>query len=101
MIAIYSALGLFKLSSPLNITKIEHGSEWKVSKMVPFGGRMVVEKLNCRGEDKVRILVNDRVMPSKDCGGVEGVCSLKLFIRSQVYARNDGQGDFEKCFTLS
>jgi hypothetical protein len=105
MIAIFSALGLFNISKPLDPTKIDlesgqGGLGWKASKMVPFAGRMVVEKMECEGEEKVRILVNDKVMPLDACGGVDGLCSLKAFVKSQAYARHDGQGDFEKCFEL-
>ncbi|KAF8870778.1 histidine phosphatase superfamily [Infundibulicybe gibba] len=58
MIAIYAALGRNK------------DDGWKVSKMVPFSGRMVVEKLACDGEDFVRILVDDAVQPLAFCGAV-------------------------------
>jgi hypothetical protein len=92
MAAVYSALGLFKMPKHLDPTTIQRGHEWKASKLIPFGGRMVAEKMNCQGEDKIRILVNDRVMPLDSCGGVEGICDLETFIKSQTYAREEGQG---------
>ena len=48
----------------------------------------------------VRILVNDAVQPLKFCGADDGngMCELEAFVKSQAYARNNGDGDFEKCF---
>ena len=44
-------------------------------------------------------LIDDALMPLEFCGaGRDGVCSLEAFVESQAYARNDGDGDFEKCF---
>ncbi|KAK7453498.1 hypothetical protein VKT23_011775 [Stygiomarasmius scandens] len=109
MIAIFSAMGLFPQSSPLPPTPINNhpnpARTWIASQMVPFSARMVVERLNCSasylGTKSVRILVNDKVMPLVFCDGSEdGLCNLKNFVASQGYARNDGQGDFEKCFDI-
>ena len=85
---------------------------WNAREMVPFSARMVVERLACgskmRGGDVevqskekeyVRVMVNDAVQPLKFCGGdSHGLCTVEEFVESQVYARNDGNGDFEKCF---
>lgn len=58
------------------------------------------------GEDEqyVRIFVNDALQPLEFChamkgGRWEGMCSLKEFVKSQGYARRNGDGDFEKCYT--
>lgn len=55
----------------------------------------------CGGRKEfVRVLVNDAVQPLKFCGaGADGLCELGAFVTSQRYARNDGEGDFEKCFS--
>ena len=67
--------------------------------MTPFAGRMVTEKLKCKGGDFVRIFVDDALQPLKFCGaGSQGICSLRAFVESQRYARNNGEGDFQKCF---
>ena len=51
------------------------------------------------GGEFVRLLVNDAVQPLEFCGGdEEGLCTVEAFVDSQAYARNDGEGDFEKCF---
>jgi len=110
MVSIYSALGLFRqYFLPEQKLDPEHPSvlrTWVLSKMVPFAARMVVEKLECVGEIPlpigtfVRILVNDAVQPLEFCGGIPvlGMCELHAFVESQSYARNDGDGDFERCF---
>ncbi|KAF4575445.1 hypothetical protein EYR36_006805 [Pleurotus pulmonarius] len=101
MIAIYAALGLFKQERSLDPLHMDPrpSRTWVTSRLVPFGARMVVEKLACGdgGEEFVRILVNDVVQPLDFCGGGE-LCSLDAFVESQAFARDDGQGDFGKCF---
>ncbi|TBU45166.1 phytase [Dichomitus squalens] len=99
MVAIFAAMGLFKQSAPLDPTKPDPNRTWRVQKMVPFSGRMVTERLSCRGTPSVRILVNDAVMPSEFCGAnADRVCTLDAFVQSQSYARNNGEGDWAKCF---
>ncbi|KAF8887236.1 histidine phosphatase superfamily [Gymnopilus junonius] len=125
MIAIYAAMGLFKQPGPLDPTKMDTdpGRTWVTSHLTPFSGRMVVERLSCsltdtslgrfgrrvdvqRKDDEVergtfvRVLVNDALQPLEFCDGdADGLCALDAFVRSQAYARNDGEGDFEKCFS--
>ncbi|KDQ63958.1 hypothetical protein JAAARDRAFT_27630 [Jaapia argillacea MUCL 33604] len=105
MIAIYSAIGLFNQShlgfgGILDPRRPDERRTWRVSEMVPFAARMVVERLSCGegGEEYVRILVNEKVQPLEFCGGSGGMCALEDFVESQVYARSSGGGDFEKCF---
>lgn len=74
--------------------------------MDPFSARMAVERFECLGAPClplpkgtfVRILVNDAIQPLELSGGVGGLCELHAFVESQWYAKNDGDGDFEKCF---
>ncbi|KAF8653453.1 hypothetical protein AX16_003928 [Volvariella volvacea WC 439] len=126
MIAIYSAMGLFMQKRAIDPVRPKEGRSWRVGWLVPFSAQMVTERLECvvdevegaehhpdhhhrrrrhRDDDKgetrtyVRILVNDAVQPLEFCGGNEdGLCELDRFVESQAYARNDGDGDFEKCF---
>ena len=105
MIAIYSALGLFQQPNHLDPGHPYSNRTWVVSRMVPFSGRMVTEKVECNdglngraAKEYVRILVNDAVQPLAFCGGRHGLCELDAFVRSQEYARTDGAGDFDKCF---
>lgn len=99
MVAIFSAMGLFNQSAPLDPTNPDPARTFLVNKIVPFSARMVVERLDCGGAQSVRLLVNDAVQPLAFCGAdASGVCTLDAFVESQAYARNDGEGDFEKCF---
>lgn len=99
MVAIFSAMGLFNQSAPLDPTTPDPARTFLVKKIVPFSARMVVERLDCGGAQSVRLLVNDAVQPLAFCGAdTSGVCTLDAFVESQAYARNDGEGDFEKCF---
>ncbi|KAF9265083.1 phytase [Marasmius fiardii PR-910] len=105
IIPIYASIGLFRQKEALNPQKYDPSKTWKASQLVPFAGRMVVEKLECssRTRDRkeyVRIFVNDALQPLEFCsyGHGSGLCTLDDFVESQAYARNNGQGDFEKCF---
>jgi len=100
MVAIYTALGLFQQPKHLDPAHPDTDRTWMVSRMVPFAGRMVTEKVQCSGKTNqfVRILVNDAVQPLEFCRGKHGLCELDAFVQSQGYARNDGAGDFAKCF---
>lgn len=119
--AVFAALGIFNVSKPLDLKNMpkekEAEREWMASRMVPFSGRMVVEKLVCEKsvteEEQlnetpvkdsngiyVRILVNDALQPLEFCGGKKwnGVCALDAFVECQGYARRNGDGDFSKCY---
>lgn len=108
MIAIYAAMGLFKQVGGLNPCHPDPKRTWVTSQMTPFSGRMVVERLICTASYRsqtaesgtfVRILVNDALQPLEFCeAGSDGLCALDAFVESQSFARNDGEGDFEKCF---
>lgn len=107
MVAVYSAMGLFNISShPLNTNEISNRHGWIASRMVPLSARMVVEKLQCARHDAqkgefVRIFVNDALQPLEFCGvsrRKDGLCELDAFVESQGYARRSGDGDFEKCY---
>ncbi|KAA1469415.1 acid phosphatase [Dentipellis sp. KUC8613] len=111
MNAIYSTIGLFQQhllpGAMLNPRVRNPLRTYILSRIVPFSARMVVERVQCDfgdGERKgeggpfVRVIVNDAVMPLEFCDGVHGMCTLEKFVESQMYARENGQGDFEKCF---
>lgn len=124
MVAVYAAMGLFKQTTHLDPTKPNRDRSWIASRLVPFSSRMVLERMQCRsrpqhlarssmlgsrskveegeGEMYVRVLVNDALQPLEFCGGDdEGLCRLEVFVESQTYARNDGDGDFDKCFKFT
>ncbi|KAH6908140.1 phytase [Coprinopsis sp. MPI-PUGE-AT-0042] len=124
MVAVFAAMGLFKQTGHLDPEKPDSARTWIASRLVPFSSRMTVERMQCefgaqrstlsrvsgslrtRGEAKgegemyVRVLVNDAVQPLEFCDGdSQGLCRLEAFVESQSYARNDGDGDFEMCFS--
>ncbi|KLO05907.1 phosphoglycerate mutase-like protein [Schizopora paradoxa] len=100
MVAIYAAMGLFRQETPLNLTMPEKNRTWRAAKLVPFSSRMVAERLSCGGETFVRVFVNDAIQPLEFCDAKsDGLCNLRNFVHSQSYARNDGEGDFEKCYS--
>lgn len=111
MVAIYSALGLFQDPQPLSASEENRGRKWKNRRMVPFSGRLITERVECGvpygnrqaremgGQTFVRMFVDDALMDLGFCGaGADGMCTLDAFVGSQSYARNQGEGDFEKCF---
>ncbi|CAE6343772.1 unnamed protein product, partial [Rhizoctonia solani] len=85
-----------------------------VSKIVPFAGCTVIEKISCSASDSaptsvspgsqllpgdyVRVLSNDAVVPLPSCPSLGyGVCALSDFVNtSQAFARRGG--DFSLCF---
>lgn len=99
MISIFSALGLFNQSHPLNRTNADSDRTWVTSDIIPFSARMVTERVECDDHIFVRIFVNDALQPLNFCGaGADGLCPLEAFVASQGYSRNDGHGDLHKCF---
>ncbi|KAG9317914.1 histidine phosphatase superfamily [Chiua virens] len=101
MVAIYSAIGLFRPDEPPPTDRLDHARTWRISRMTPFCARMITEKLRCGDDGEfVRILVNDAVQPLEFCGASEdGLCTLSAFVESQAYARSNGGGDWERCFS--
>ncbi|KAJ7098350.1 phosphoglycerate mutase-like protein [Mycena epipterygia] len=110
LIAVFTTLGLFPTPT-LSTTHPTPNRIWRASEIMTFSTRMVVEKLVCdrpvRGRDAsdsyVRIFVNEVLQPLAFCGAQQtgpwkGLCQFDAFLESQAYARNDGEGDWEKCF---
>ncbi|KAI0345941.1 acid phosphatase [Trametopsis cervina] len=116
-VAVFAAMGLFNVPEapdPKKMKQSPKDREWVASRMVPFSGRMVVEKLSCEsdvneaeesqgGGEYVRIFVNDAVQPLEFCGASRTgknkyLCPLDSFVESQSYARRNGDGDFERCY---
>ncbi|TFK24698.1 phytase [Coprinopsis marcescibilis] len=123
MVAVFAAMGLFRQPTHLDPTMPSKDRTWFTNKLVPFSARMVVERMQCKvahgideevwegsvgrfkgklkrkGKTYVRILVNDAVQPLEFCGGDKhGLCALEAFVESQAYARNNGNGDFGRCY---
>ncbi|KAF5686720.1 3-phytase A [Fusarium circinatum] len=80
MVSIFSAMGLYNSTSKLpkhHIVPAIRAHGYSSAWVVPFAARMYVEKLECgatseeKGEEYVRVLINDRVMEMESCGGDE------------------------------
>ncbi|KAF2104094.1 acid phosphatase [Rhizodiscina lignyota] len=103
MTGIFSALGLYNATRPLSNTTIETAQQaygYSASWTVPFGARAYFEKLQCHAEKEelVRVIVNDRVQPLKQCGGDKlGRCTLDAFVKSLSFAKEGGH--WASCFS--
>jgi len=99
--AIVSAMSLFH-DADLPTKTIAQDRTWVSSTIVPFAGRMVVERLMCgvSGETSVRVLVNDAVQNLDFCQGAtsDGLCTLTAFVQSQSFATSNGDGNWDACF---
>lgn len=98
MMTIYGAMGLFNRTENLPSDRklspkqtLGYSASW----VVPFAGRMVVEKMVCQGqadEELVRVLINDRVVPLQGCNADKlGRCKLDAFVESQSFSRSGGR----------
>ena len=102
MVGVLGALGVYDgVEGGLgNGTRQEPGEVegFSVSWAVPFAARVYVEKMRCGGqEERVRVLVNDRVVRLRGCGVDErGMCEVGRFVESMVFARGGGRWDM--CF---
>jgi len=101
MTAIFSAMGLYNETKPLTKETMQSTKQlegYSASWTVPFAARAYFEKMSCVGseEEFVRIIVNDRVLPLKTCGGDDlGRCTLSAFTNSLSFPKSGG--DWEKC----
>lgn len=102
MTGIFSAMGLYNETAPLlntTVESVESTNGYSAAWTVPFAARAYFEKMSCVGtsEEFVRIVVNDRVLSLKTCGGdYLGRCTLSNFVDSLSFAREGG--DWDKCF---
>ncbi|KZV99460.1 acid phosphatase [Exidia glandulosa HHB12029] len=103
MIPILAAMGVLNQTHPgaMNPARLDVGRTWIASQMVPFAGRVVVEKLSCGREEKemVRLLVNEAtVQLPKPCPAADdGLCGLEAFVRSQTFARGGAPEEWARC----
>lgn len=102
MTSIFSAFGLYNDTTPLSNTTLKNIKDtngYSASWTVPFAARAYFEKMTCVDEDEefVRIIVNDRILPLKYCGGDKhGRCKLSAFVDSMAFARSGGH--WNQCF---
>jgi acid phosphatase len=95
-------LGIFpapNTSPPLPWDKYDGNRVFWTTSIVPMGGHIVIERLQCPGtqQQQVRVVVNERVQSVPGCeGGVDGMCALEEFERV-VTGRWTGGGFCEVC----
>jgi hypothetical protein len=94
--AIFSALGLFKTAPTLPRSK----NSFIVSEVVPFAGRLIVERYTCPStEPHVRLLLNDRIIrdlcPGQACS--DGLFPLQHFNATQHFSTTEGQALWPRC----
>lgn len=102
MAAIFAALRLHDDTSPLlnrSMQSTDQTAGYSASWTVPFAARLYVEKLACddgasAGDERVRVLLNDRVMPLTWCHpDPHATCSLRSFVDGLDFARKGGRWD--------
>jgi hypothetical protein len=108
---ILASLGLYSSTRPLSNTTFEPTQQtngYSASWTVPFAARVYFEKLQCSKyggdmsrehsrEEKVRVIVNDRVIPLPFCGADgDGMCDLSKFIDGLGFAQSGGR--WSECF---
>ena len=100
--SILFALNLYSDFPPLSNTTIQdenYTNGYSAAYTVPFGARVYIEKMQCKGikEELVRVVVNGRVVPLVGCGADrQGRCGLTAFIDGLKFAR--GGGKFADCY---
>ncbi|KAK9897627.1 phytase [Cystobasidium minutum MCA 4210] len=103
MAAIVSAMGIFEANEEdLPLDHISPDREWKFGHIAPFAGRIAVERLKCGHDENkryIRIVANDALITKLPCQSDENrLCRLDDFVRSQKFARVDGQDKWKECF---
>lgn len=96
IVSVLSAIGFEFLKEKLPPTKIPVPRQFIISRLTPFGARMYVEILSCKGDSKdteeqfARIKLNNRVLPLnslKSCPqDKSGLCPYSKFVDSLKHA---------------
>lgn len=99
MVPILAALGVLRQARALDPARPDARRTWVASQMVPFAGRVVVEKLRCGREDAVRVLVNEKAvqLPAPCPVTRDGLCELSAFVDSQSFARGGAPDAWARC----
>ncbi|KAL3673083.1 hypothetical protein V7S43_002378 [Phytophthora oleae] len=91
--AMYSGFGLnFDETYPTNA--INSTRNFRSSRVVAMGSRLVTERITCSGESYVRFNINEQVVPLPGCQSGPGLtCPLSEFVQ-YMEARKTEVGDF-------
>ncbi|KAJ8100913.1 histidine phosphatase superfamily [Lipomyces tetrasporus] len=103
IVPLVGTLGLFPEVEPLPYTYVPDNRNWKLSSVVPMGGRVVFERVSCvstmsTSSVGVRILVNDGVVPVPGCESEtrDGeICPLDVFVKL-VDKKGEEVGEFDE-----
>lgn len=77
---VHAALGLVAPEEPLPADRIQFPKQYVYTEIIPMSARLYTEKLKCGDESYVRFLVNDAVVPLKNCQDGPGFsCKLSDF----------------------
>ncbi|PYI06530.1 acid phosphatase [Aspergillus sclerotiicarbonarius CBS 121057] len=83
---IITALGIATPSTPLPTDRVSFHSPWKTEDIVPMGGRLTIERLNCTSSALapagtfVRLVLNEAVVPLQECQNGPGYsCPLNNY----------------------
>ncbi|KAK9235862.1 histidine phosphatase superfamily [Lipomyces kononenkoae] len=103
IVPLVGTIGLFPEDQPLPSTHVPDNRNWKLSSVVPMGGRVVFERVSCTSSigspsTWVRILVNDGVVPVPGCESETtsgGLCPLDVFIKI-VDKKGEEVGHFDQ-----
>jgi len=92
---IYTGFGLnYDDESAYPTTSINTTRNYKSSRNVAMGSRIVTERVTCDGEKYVRFMINDAVVPHPECQSGPGLsCPLADWV-NYMAARKEQVGDF-------
>ncbi|KAK9469436.1 histidine phosphatase superfamily [Lipomyces arxii] len=97
IVPLIGTLGLFPETDHLPHTHMPESRSWKLSSVVPMGGRIVLERVRHGSQIGVRILVNDGVVVMPGCESETtpaGICPLSKFV-AIVDEKGKQIGNFE------
>lgn len=92
-----AGLGLVSPDQPLPVDRVPFPSPYSHVQIVPQGARLITEKFRCGSESYVRIILNDAVIPLKNCQNGPGFsCKLSDYTK-YINGRLSGIDYKEQC----
>lgn len=111
MVPVFATLDLLHDGNLLSAIEIDKKRRWRMTQVVPMGGRLIIERMSCTvgsnprswGQSKqeevfVRLNINDGIVAMPNCQSGPGQsCPLKKFLEA-VSEKVERAGSFnEKC----
>lgn len=102
IVSVLTALNVTQTGDYLDPTHRDPKRNFVLSRIAPFAGRLVFEVIECEGEQYIRILNNEAIIPLNEDQGCprrpDGMCPLGDFVKHQRrYAYRDSNFDYV-CF---